>query len=85
MVTWLSGMKEVGEPTWTPDGICNLTMEVTLQQVITELKRLHKTYYQGDKIRQADFDQILVHTEEKTEIIAMAAERSNARARNAVS
>jgi hypothetical protein len=65
MASWLSGMKEVGEPEWTPDGICNLTMEVTLQEVVTELKRLHKTYYKGDKIRRADFDQILTHTEEK--------------------
>jgi hypothetical protein len=66
MVSWLSGMKEVGKPSWTPDGICNLTMEVTIQQVITELKRLHKTYYQGDKIRQMDFDKITTHVKEKT-------------------
>lgn len=66
MTSWLSGMKEVGEPRWTPDGICEVTLEVTLQEVVTQLKRMHRKYYQGDRIRYEDFDQITVNVTERT-------------------
>ena len=66
MSSWLRGAKEVGQPEYTPDGICQVTMEVTLQEVVTELKKLHKEYYRGDKIQREDFDQITVNTTEKT-------------------
>ena len=66
MMSWLSGMKEVGEPRFTPDGICEVTLEVTIQEVVTELKRLHKKYYKGDKVRTRDIEKILTRVEEKT-------------------
>lgn len=66
MTSWLSGMKEVGDPKYTPDGICQVTLEVTLQEVIVELKRLHKQYYKGNKVRYEDIDQITANTKETT-------------------
>ena len=66
MTSWLSGMKEVGEPTWAPDGICQVTLEVTIQEIVVQLQRLHKEYYKGDKVRYEDIDKIMVNTTEKT-------------------
>ncbi len=66
MTSWLVGAREVGEPTYTPDGICEVTLEVTIQEVIVQLKQFHREYYQGDKITIQDFDQIAVNTQEKT-------------------
>ncbi|MCD4699843.1 MAG: hypothetical protein K8R91_04640, partial [Phycisphaerae bacterium] len=66
MMSWLSGMKEVGEPKWTLDGICQVTLEVTIQEIVVELKRLHKEYYKGDKVRYEDIDKVAVNTTEKT-------------------
>jgi len=64
MVSWLQGAREVGEPEYSPDGICQVTMEVTLEEVVVELKKLHKEYYRGDKIQTEDFDKITVTTTE---------------------
>jgi hypothetical protein len=66
MQSWLVGAKEVGEPTYTPDGICQVTLEVTIEDIIVQLKEFHKEYYKGDKISIQDFDQIAVNTQEKT-------------------
>ncbi len=65
MMSWLRGMKEVGEPVFTPDGICQVTLEVTVQEVVVELQRLHRQYYKGNKIAIADFEKINVNTTEK--------------------
>jgi hypothetical protein len=65
MESWLVGAREVGEPRYTPDGICEVTMEVTLEEVVVELKRLHKQYYKGNKFRTETFDQITTHTEHR--------------------
>lgn len=66
MASWLVGAREVGEPTFTPDGICEVTMEITLQEVVVELKKLHKEYYKGDKITIQDIEQIEAKVQEKT-------------------
>ncbi|MCJ7544001.1 MAG: hypothetical protein MUP47_05450 [Phycisphaerae bacterium] len=66
MESWLVGARQVGEATYTPDGICSVTMEVTLEEVVVELKKLHKEYYKGDRVTIEDLDQILVTTQEKT-------------------
>jgi hypothetical protein len=66
MQSWLRGAREVGEPQYTPDGICQVTMEVTLQEVVAELQRLHKEFYRGDRIQRQDFEKLLVTTTEKT-------------------
>ena len=65
MMSWLRGMKEVGEPRYTPDGICEVTLEVTVQEIVVELQRLHRQYYKGNKIAIADFEKINVNTTEK--------------------
>ena len=65
MMSWLSGMKEVGEPRFTPDGICEVTLEVTVRELVVELQRLHRQYYKGNKIAVADFEKILVNTQDK--------------------
>ncbi len=66
MMSWLRGAREVGEPTYTPDGICNVTMEVTLEEVVVQLKKLHKQYYKGDKIKIEDIEKMTATTTEKT-------------------
>ena len=65
MSSWLVGAREVGEPRYAPDGICEVTMEVTLEEVVVELKKLYKEYYKGDRIRVEQFDQMNVTTTEK--------------------
>jgi hypothetical protein len=66
MLSWLSGMKEVGEPASTPDGVWQVTLEVTIREIITELKRLHKEFYKGNKVRVEDFDQMLTTVKDTT-------------------
>ena len=65
MMSWLRGMKEVGEPRYTPDGICEVTLEITVREVIVELQRLHRQYYKGNKFAVADFEKISVNTTDK--------------------
>lgn len=65
MMSWLSGMQEVGKPQFTPDGICEVTLEVTVRELVVHLQRLHRQYYKGNKIAVADFEKILVNTEDK--------------------
>lgn len=66
MLSWLSGMKEVGEPTYTPDGICQVTLEVTVRELVVQLKRYHKEFYKGDKIRYEDIEKIEANTKDTT-------------------
>jgi len=65
MMSWLSGMKEVGEPKFTPDGICEVTLEVTLEEVVVHLQKLHRQYYKGNRVRYEDLDNLRVQTTEK--------------------
>lgn len=65
MMSWLRGMKEVGRPTYTPDGICEVTLEITVREVIVELQRLHRQYYKGNKFAVADFEKISINTNDK--------------------
>ena len=65
MMSWLSGMKEVGEPKFTPDGICEVTLEVTVAEVVVQLQRFHKRFYKGNKIAFRDIEKISVNTTEK--------------------
>ena len=65
MMSWLSGMKEVGKPTFTPDSICELTLQVTIEEVVVQLKRLHRQYYKGNKIRIQDIEKVRVQTQLK--------------------
>jgi hypothetical protein len=66
MVSWLRGAKEVGEPKYNPDSTCEVTMEVTIQEVVVELTKLYKEYYKGDKIQLQDIEKLTINTNEKT-------------------
>ncbi len=65
MTAYLSGMREVGKPQYMEDGTCEVVMEVTLQEIITTLKRFHRQYYKGDKIRHEEFDKMTVTNNRK--------------------
>ncbi|MFP4106217.1 MAG: hypothetical protein ACLFVU_09020 [Phycisphaerae bacterium] len=72
---FLSGMKEVGKPKHLEDGTCELTMEVTLEEVVFHLKQIRKTVYKGDKFRTIDFDQITTQNKIKTiRVLGMGAQ-----------
>ncbi len=58
MRAFLTGVREKGKPQYNDDGTCELTMEVTLETVIMNLKTIHKRYYKGDKIRAVDIEQM---------------------------
>ena len=60
MRAYLNGMREVGKPRYLEDGTCEVRMEVTLKEIIATLKRFHRTYYKGSKIRVEDFDKMTV-------------------------
>jgi hypothetical protein len=66
MRAWLSGMREVGKPTYMEDGTCEVTMEVTIEDLIVHLKRFRKAYYKGDKFKLQDFEKIKASVESKT-------------------
>ncbi|HOF18868.1 MAG TPA: hypothetical protein PK082_08150, partial [Phycisphaerae bacterium] len=65
MRAWLSGMREVGKPKYYEDGTCEVTMEVTLVDVVMTLKQIHNRYYKGSKFKANDFEQITVTNKEK--------------------
>jgi len=48
MIAFLSGMREK-KVRHMEDGTCEVTMEVTLQDVIVNLKHIHQRHYKGDK------------------------------------
>ena len=58
MRAFLNGMKEVGKPKYMEDGTCEVTMEVTLKELIVTLKQIHKRYYKGNKVKFEQFDQM---------------------------
>jgi len=66
LLSYLSGMREIGKPKYLPDGTCQVTLEITIQEVIVTLKRLHARYYKGKKISVRDFDKMTIANKEKT-------------------
>ncbi|MFH0983547.1 MAG: hypothetical protein V2A79_18690 [Planctomycetota bacterium] len=60
MDTFIRGVR-LGEPKWYEDLSCEVPAEVTVAQVITELKELHTRHYQGDQIKGTDFEQMKQH------------------------
>ena len=49
VTAYLSGMREVGRPQHSDDGVCEVKMEITLEEVIRALRRVHSKYYKGGK------------------------------------
>jgi hypothetical protein len=59
---FLRGAKQVGEPRYYADGACDVDYEMTLQTVITELKRICDGVVRNNKFRGNVFEQITQHT-----------------------
>jgi len=66
LVAFLSGMREKSVK-YMEDGTCEVVMEVTLVDVIVNLKSIRNRYYKGDKFKAEDFDQMTVTN--KTKVI----------------
>jgi hypothetical protein len=65
MDAFLCGLKEVGKPRYMEDGTCEVTMQVTIEEVITSLEHMHKAYYKGRKFKIKDFQKIAVNNKTK--------------------
>ncbi len=57
----LRGAREVGKPRFYANGICEVTMQVTLMSVMKELKGLHAAHYKGSKYKSLSFEQWKVY------------------------
>lgn len=55
--TFVRGIR-LGKPRWDSDLACMVEAEVTVAQVITELKSLHKRHYKGNILKAEDFNEI---------------------------
>lgn len=63
--TFIKGAEAVGSPRYFDDGTCEVDMRVTLERVITELKRIVKRYYKGARYKDVAFDDINKRVETK--------------------
>jgi len=66
MMAFLQGAREVGKPKYMEDGTCEVTMEVALQEVVLQLKKLYKEYSTSKKITIQDIEKITLKTNQKT-------------------
>lgn len=79
LLATLSGMEEVGKPQYADDGACTVKMRITLQEVITDLKKIHNAYYKGGKYKVEDFEKMTVtNTTKELEETGMGAPRPDA-------
>jgi len=62
--TFLKGVR-TERVRWLADGTCEVTVAVTLRQVVRTLKRIYTRYYKGDRIRANDFDRIIRRTRKR--------------------
>ncbi len=70
MQAFLLGMREVGRPTYSEDGVCTVKMEVTLDEIIEALRRIRSKYYKdGKKFKEAEF--LKMSTTNKIKIITV--------------
>lgn len=58
--TFLRGAKMVGDPRYMADGSCEVTMEIPLLTVQTELTRIYQAHYKGSKYKINDFQELHV-------------------------
>jgi len=65
MSAWLSGMKEVNPPKWNEDGTAEVTLEITMEEVIVNLEQISERYQKGGKFVAKDFEQMTVTNKEK--------------------
>jgi hypothetical protein len=61
--TFINGVKEAGPYRYLPDGICEVDVEVTIQDVVKELNTIRQHYYAGfpphSVFRETTFESIL--------------------------
>lgn len=62
--TFLKGVR-FSEPRYFDDGSCEIDAEVTIEQVVTTLKKIHSEVYEGGKWKKEYFDDITKQTERK--------------------
>lgn len=64
MTSFLLGAREKGSPKYMEDGTCEVTMEVTMVEVVANLKQISNRYYKGNKFKAEDFEQMTVTNKE---------------------
>jgi hypothetical protein len=64
MMAWLSGMKEVDKPKFNDDGTAEVTLEITMEQLILNLQQISQRYQKGDKFVAKDFEQMSITNKE---------------------
>ncbi len=75
MDTFVRGIR-LGKPRWDSDLACMVEAEVTVAQVITELKSLHKRHYRGNVLKAEDFNEITQYYKKKViKAVGMGAPR----------
>lgn len=55
--TFIKGIR-LGPPQYFEDGACMVEGEVSVEKLITEIKRLHSTHYQGRTVTTTDIEKI---------------------------
>lgn len=63
-MAFIRGMREK-KVTHMEDGTCQIVIEVTLREVIVNLKGSYKRYYKGDKVKIEDFQKMLITYKDK--------------------
>jgi len=64
MSAFLNGMREKSVK-YDEDGTCSVTMEVTIETVVTTLTEIRDRYYKGSKFKGTDFQKITQTAERK--------------------
>jgi hypothetical protein len=62
---FIKGAEMVGSPRYFDDGTCEVDMRITLERVVTELKRIVKRYYKGTRYKDVAFEDIKKRVEQK--------------------
>jgi hypothetical protein len=65
MACWLSGMKEVDKPKFNEDGTAEVTLEITMDDIVLNLEQMSTMYAKNGKFKQTDFEQMSVTNKEK--------------------
>ncbi len=48
----------LGPPRYYEDGVCEVDGEVTVAKLVTKLKEIHTTHYEGNRVTRTDFENI---------------------------
>lgn len=65
MVAFINGMREKGKPKYMEDGTCEVVMEVTVREVIANLKKAYTANYKGSKVQINDFEKMEITYKDK--------------------